>query len=91
MTTREKLLGLDLAQEKVKIDGLTIIVKEMTAGEGSEYENSLYKFVNGKVTNQKKTGSIIVSIASTILFMETILNRKSGRATTNAPRARSGE
>ena len=48
MNTREKLLGLSRKSQTVNIEGVTVIVKEMTAGEGADYENSLYKIVNGK-------------------------------------------
>jgi len=54
MNTREKLLGLNLAQETVNIDGITVIVKEMTAGEGAEYENSLYKIIGQSVKMDMK-------------------------------------
>jgi len=49
MNTKEKLLGLKLSKKTVTIEGLTVIVKEMNAAEGTKYEQSLYEISNGKV------------------------------------------
>ena len=64
MNTREKLLGLKLKQEVVQIEGITVVVKEMLAGEASVYENSLYMMVNNKPIVQTKDAEIKLIIYS---------------------------
>ena len=64
MTTKEKLLGLQLKQETVQIEGITVIVKEMLAGDGSAYDNSLYKIVGNKPIIQTKDAEIKLVIYS---------------------------
>ena len=54
MNTKEKLLGLRLKQKEVDIQGINVIVKELTAGEKSDYDGSLFKIVNGKPQYQIK-------------------------------------
>ena len=46
---KSKLLALCLKSEQLEIEGINLVIKEMTAGDASKYENSLYKIVNGKV------------------------------------------
>lgn len=49
MGLREKLLETKLKEQSVELEGEMAVVKEMTAGEASKYENSLYKMVGGKI------------------------------------------
>ena len=42
MNTKEMLLGLSLEQKEIEVEGVKFVVKEMTAGQGTIYENTLY-------------------------------------------------
>lgn len=62
MDLKEKLLGLKLKEKEVDIKGLKVIVKELTAGQKSEYEGSLFKIVNGKpVYNTKNAKEKLIA------------------------------
>lgn len=50
--SKEKLLGLKRKQQTVTVEGITIIVKEMTNGDAEVYQNSLYKIVGDKMIYQ---------------------------------------
>lgn len=45
---KEKLFSIKLKEQKVFIEDEVIIVRELTAGQASEYQNSLYTIVNGQ-------------------------------------------
>jgi len=45
---KKDLFELKLKEESIEIEGNKIIVKELTAGEASKYQHSLYTFVSGK-------------------------------------------
>lgn len=52
---KEALLGLKRKQEKVTVaEGIDVVVKEMTAGEASAYQESMVKIINGKPVPQIK-------------------------------------
>lgn len=46
--SKEKLLKLKLKNEKIKVDGETYEIREMSGEDASEYESSIFKMVNGK-------------------------------------------
>lgn len=45
---KDKLFNIKLKEQKVFIEDEVIIVRELTAGEASKYQNSLYKIVNNQ-------------------------------------------
>lgn len=45
---KSELLGLKRKQEVVEVQGVKVIVKELTAGEANAYQMSNMKIVNGK-------------------------------------------
>jgi len=59
--SKDNLINIKLAQEEVDIKGEKYIVKEMTAGEASNYESDLFSMVNGKpVYNTKNAKAKLV-------------------------------
>lgn len=49
MALKDKLLKSTLKEEKIELNGEVAIVREMTAGKASVYENSLYTVVGKDV------------------------------------------
>lgn len=50
--SKEKLLKSVFKSEEIEIDGDKYLVKELSAKDGTAYENSLYKIVGDKVVPQ---------------------------------------
>ena len=61
---REELLGLKRKQIKVDTPKGRVIVKELTAGEAGEYDNSLYSFSKGEYKINRKDAKEKLVIAS---------------------------
>jgi hypothetical protein len=45
---KDKLLAVKTKEKKIEVEGETLIIKEMLAGEATKYESSLYSIVNGQ-------------------------------------------
>jgi len=59
--SKENLLNMKFAEEEVTIGKEKYIVKEMTAGDASDYESGLFSMVNGKpVYNTKNAKAKLI-------------------------------
>ena len=59
--SKDNLINIKFTEEEVEINGEKYIVKEMNAGEASDYESSLFSMVNGKpVYNTKNAKAKLV-------------------------------
>ena len=63
---KEKLLGLKAKKEKITIDGIDVIVTELTAGQFQAYQNSLYT-MQGNTVKYKTEEAMSKLIAMTVL------------------------
>lgn len=61
---KAKLFGLKLKEQKVIIEDEIIIVKELTAGESSKYEHSLYTMQGNKPVMKTENAEIKLVIMS---------------------------
>lgn len=48
MDLKQRLINTGFAEDTVEIDGIELVVKEMSSGDAVKYESSLYKMVDGK-------------------------------------------
>lgn len=61
---KSKLFGIKLKEQQVIIEDQVIIVKELTAGESSKYQHSLYVMVGGAPVMKTENAEIKLIIMS---------------------------
>ena len=81
MTAKESLLGLKLKEQKMTIEGIELLIKELNAGDSSRYQTSLYKTINGTIqmnlenASEKLISATAYNIDGTKLFEVTELEQ----------------